>query len=184
MDLAEFRALEALVRADPEGRRMAAWALALTPCTSWEAFLDEYCWVVLGSGISHRAARSMEATWCQFMACAHPMKRRALITAWDSAREWWSSYSAASDDAGRLAFLRTLPMMGGQALVYQLCKNLGITGYCKPDVHLVRLARRCGTQTPQRMCEALAAATGRTVAYVDTVLWYAAMRGWAYGRGR
>lgn len=180
-----FRELEALVLADAEGSRMAAWALALTPCAGWEAFRDEYSWVVLCSGISFRAARSMEATWCQLMACAHPMKRRALITAWDCAREWWAAYSAAPDDAGRLAYLRTLPMMGGRALVYQLCKNLGITKYCKPDVHLVRLAEIHGYPgDPQGMCEALAAATGRTVAYIDTVVWYAAMRGWAYGRGR
>lgn len=185
MDVQAFLDLEALVLADREGRDMAAWALALTPCMGWEAMRDEYCWVVLCSGISFRAARSMEATWCQFMACAHPMKRWALVAAWDNAPEWWGSYSAATDDAARLAYLRTLPMMGGRALPYQLCKNLGITKFCKPDVHLVRLAEIHGHPgDPQGMCEALAAATGRTVAYIDTVVWYAAMRGWAYGRGR
>lgn len=181
MKISFFRFLESLVLADPKGMEMAEWATSLCPCYSAENMLKEAAWVILGSGISHQAAKRMwEVLWSEGN-CNHPHKNAALKEWWGNYKTYWGEFLSKRGEIEKLAYLRTLPYMGGKALVYQLAKNLGITGYCKPDVHLMRLAETHGYPgDPQAMCEALAAETGRTVAYIDTILWFAAMKGWAY----
>gem|GEM_PF-4795236 len=179
--LPPFGALENLVLADAEGVDMAEWARGLSPCPDAVTMLRQYIWVVLCSGISYRAARSMEEHLNETGRCSHPHKDKAIQTMFRRYRGCWQEYQHASTDAERLRIIRTWPYMGGKALPFQLGKNLGITGFCKPDVHLNRLAALHGWVEPQAMCEALARGEfGQTVAYVDTVLWFAAMKGWAY----
>jgi len=178
--LPNFAKLEALVVHDPEGADMAAWARGLSPCPDAETMLGEYEWVVLCSGISYRAARSMQSNLARTGHCGHPHKDTAIARMRRQYRGCWQEYQHASTDAERLRVIRTWPYMGGKALPFQLAKNLGVTGFCKPDVHLNRLASLYGWKEPQGMCAALAKKYGETVAYVDTVLWFAAMQGWAY----
>lgn len=178
--LPNFPRLELLTLHDPEGSDMAKWARGLSPCHDANAMLVEYEWVVLCSGISYRAARSMQLNLEKIGRCGHPHKDKAIATMRRQYRGCWEEYQHAHSDAERLRVIRTWPYMGGKALPYQLAKNLGVTGYCKPDVYLIRLATMYEWKEPQSMCEALAVKYGETVAYVDTVLWFSAMRGWAY----
>ena len=179
MRVSFFRKVEARVLQDKEGKRMAQWARKLSPPDSSKKFLAEYIWVVLCSGISFRAAQTMEAKFYETGVCKHPHKNRAIQKIGKDYRDVWKRFRACKTDEERMELIRTLPYMGGKALPFQLAKNLGITCFCKPDVHLVRLAENHGYPgDPQAMCETLAKKTGKTVAYVDTVLWYAAMRKW------
>lgn len=180
MDTHRFSSLESRVLGDPEGRQHAFWAASLNPCETAQHFLGEACWVILGSGISHKAARSMERALDETGHCAHPAKDRAIQYWRKNFEGMWEEYLSKTTDEERLAYLRKQPYFRGNALPFQLAKNLGITSYCKPDVHLVRLARMYHYPEPQAMCEALSESTGHTVAYLDTILWFACMRGWAY----
>lgn len=171
-----YAALESRTLADAEGAELCAWVNGLKRCESAEAFLREAVWVILCSGVSYRAARTMEAKWLATGECSHPGKA-AAIRAWTANHAlWWLSYQERKTDADRIAYLATLSYMG-PALRYQLAKNLGCLGVCKPDRHLIRIADSAGT-TPQALCEDLSRATGRNVAFVDSVLWFAAMRRW------
>lgn len=175
-----FEAMETKVLLDPEGKKQAEWAENLEPMKTATKFRNEAIWVIFCSGISFRAARTMEQRYYETGECKHPHKAKA-IKAWEKNYErWWDHYCEYSTDKGRLDFLRTLPYFGGEALVYQFCKNLGITDYCKPDVHLKRLAERWGAESAQELCESIAEWTGCTVAYIDTILWFSAMKRWAY----
>ena len=176
-----FIEMESKVKSDLEGSEMALWAANLQPCISYVQFIREAQWVIFCSGISAKAARSMQLKYSKTGECKHPHKNKA-VQLWDKHGEkWWSEYRMHEDNDERIAYLRTLPYMGGKALIYQLAKNLGITGYCKPDVHLLRLADAFGYEHhPQVMCEEISHRTRYTVAYVDTILWFAAMKRWAY----
>jgi hypothetical protein len=178
MDKERYGLLKGYTALKPEGAQMIAWAENLKPCASAEQFVQEAIWVILCSGISYKAARTMESCWYGRGVCAHPLKLKAIKQWTERGELWWQNYQNIETDEARLGFLRTLPFMGGQALVYQLGKNLGMTGLCKPDRHLVRIATQYSMK-PQEMCEKLAEETGDTVAVVDTVIWFAAKEGWA-----
>jgi hypothetical protein len=176
MTPALFLDLERRVLADPDGSQHAAWAASLKPCTDPEQFGMEAVWCILCDGTSYKAARSMERLWNDKKKCNHTNKAAALRR-WEAHYlEWWGIYQKCATDADRIAYIGTLPYMG-PALRFQLAKNLGITSVCKPDVHLKRLAARYDME-PQALCEKLADETGHTVAYVDTILWFAAIRRW------
>lgn len=175
-----FRKLESKVLEDEEGRRVAEWAISLKPCRNSRAFLGEAIWVILCSGISYNAAKTMEEAFYRTGTCNHPHKATAISKWQANHRLWWKKFSAMDTVETKISFLRTLPYMKGKALPFQLAKNLGINSVCKPDVHLIRLADLHGYKTPQAMCERIARKTHKTVAYIDTVLWFAAMKGWAY----
>jgi hypothetical protein len=179
MDAGAFRDIERRVLADEEGAAIAQWAERLQPCESADKFLSEAIWVILCSGISYRAARTMEKKLHDTGECSHPGKNKAIGAWLENYERWWLAFDELETGEARVTFLRTLPYMG-PALSCQLAKNLGVTDYCKPDRHLIRIAGDIG---PQAMCEALAAATDKTVAYIDTVVWFAAMRSWVKADG-
>lgn len=175
-----FESMHQLVLADEEGRGQAEWAKNLKPCTDRELFRAEAIWVILGSGISYRAARSMQKLYEEEGVIRHTGKANAIRLWEHNYKNWWRTYNTIRTEGAKLAFLRTLPYFKGEALIYQFAKNLGITGYCKPDVHLKRLAQQRGYDTPQEMCAFISMHTKHTVAYIDTILWFAAMKRWAY----
>lgn len=175
-----FEVMETKVLLDPEGLKQADWAKNLQPCSSGFDFRDEAVWVIFCSGISYRAARAMQKLYKDEGICKHPHKAAAIEKWMSNGLDWFGEYIGKGTEDARMEYLRSLPYMGGEALVYQLAKNLGITGYCKPDVHLKRLAEHWGADTPQALCESIAEMTGNTVAYIDTILWFSAMRRWAY----
>jgi hypothetical protein len=160
---------------------MVVWANSLKPVTNAEDFAREYCWVVLCSGMKEQIARQIwgrvqDAIYAGASAGAvfgHRQKAAAIDKIWTQQAAFFAAYQAAAD---KMAFLRTLPFIG-PITVFHLAKNYGVD-CCKPDRHLVRIARACGT-TPEQLCARLAAATGDRVVTVDTVIWRAANLGLA-----
>ena len=98
-------------------------------------------------------ATLMQSNLARTGHCGHPHKDTAIARMRRQYRGCWQEYQHASTDAERLRVIRTWPYMGGKALPFQLAKNLGVTGFCKPDVHLNRLASLYGWKEPQGMTE-------------------------------
>jgi hypothetical protein len=178
--LGSFHKLETLCENDFEGKEMIQWVLNLKECESSSKFLSEAIWVIMCSGISYKAARTMEKKYHETGICKHPHKNKAVKSWEKNYKEWWDEYSLLFTESKKLEFLKTLPYMGGKALVYQLAKNLGFKNVCKPDVHLNRLAQINGYRSPQIMCKEISDDTGKFLSYIDTILWFSAMKGWAY----
>lgn len=175
-----YNYLESKVISDEEGIIHANWAKNLQPCVSAGVMLGEATWIIFCSGISYKAARSMQRLYLNKGICNHRNKYNAIKKWEENYKEWWQVYCECFSNKEKIEFLSTLPYFRGEALVYQLCKNLGIVDYCKPDVHLKRLALKWKFSNPQILCEKIAFYSGQTVAYVDTILWFAAMKKWAY----
>lgn len=178
--LLNFHELEKLCENDSEGKEMISWVLNLKQCLSASKFLSEAIWVIMCSGISYKAARTMEKKYHDNGICNHPHKNNAIKLWEKNHKEWWDEYDLLFNDPEKMEFLKTLPYMGGKALVYQLAKNLGFKNVCKPDVHLNRLAKINGFRSPQRMCKEISDNTGKFISYIDTILWFSASKGWAY----
>lgn len=82
--------------------------------------------------------------------------------------KYYAEYQTAED---KLAYLETLPYIGS-IIKFHLAKNLGLD-YCKPDRHLVRIAKTYNT-TPEEMCKKLAETTSDRITTVDLIIWRAA----------
>ncbi|GEM_PF-2125761 len=79
----------------------------------------------------------------------------------------WVAFEKEFLDRRSPESLQRLPFIG-PILACHLARNLGNTEVCKPDVHLVRLAKHYGFGSVQLMCESL----GRPAGKVDLILWY------------
>ena len=66
-------------------------------------------------------------------------------------------------------YLYRLPFMG-PATAAHLAKNIGLS-VCKPDRHLVRIARCLGYSSASLLCEEIANTCGDKASVVDLVLW-------------
>jgi hypothetical protein len=69
--------------------------------------------------------------------------------------------------------LQSLPFIGS-ITCFHLARNIGLLDFVKPDVHLVRMAKHWGYDSPQTMCERLGEEFKMKPGLVDLVLWYAA----------
>lgn len=155
------------------------WAEDLREPPSGEYFAHETIFVICNSGMKNTVARAifercidaLQAGQPVFGVFKHPGKAGAIETIWRDREQLLAAYTAAAD---KLAFLETLPWIGG-ITKYHLAKNFG-ADVAKPDVHLQRLAEREGC-TAQALCERLAGELGLRVAAVDTVLWRACANG-------
>ena len=78
-----------------------------------------------------------------------------------------------------IAFCETLPWIG-PITKFHLAKNLG-SNVAKPDVHMLRLAKRSGTAA-QELCERLSRETGYRAATIDLILWRACADGIIHSR--
>ena len=67
------------------------------------------------------------------------------------------------------AFLQTFSYLG-PATSYHLAKNLGLN-VVKPDRHLKRVACAVGFDSPDELCETIAAITGEAESLIDLVIW-------------
>ncbi len=144
------------------------WQEELKPCETFYNFLQEYVWVVLSSGISNTAARTMERKYWGEKVINHPGKCKAITEVTFNIGKYWRSYQEAED---KLGFIATMPYMG-PALRFHFAKNLGIDAV-KPDRHLIRIAGE-EAKTPFELCNELAKATGYRLSTVDIILWRAA----------
>lgn len=156
------------------------WAQNVRAPETPEALACEYTWVVVNSGMHHRAARAiMDRVWPRLVAglpiypaaFGHAGKALAIGVMWDQRERRLAAFRELGGEVERvLAWCESLPWIGA-ITKYHLAKNLG-ADVAKPDRWLVRLAAAEVT-TVDELCRRLAAETGDRVATVDVVLWRA-----------
>lgn len=155
------------------------WAAGLQPCDNALAYYQEYAWVVINSGMRAQVAQliwgrineARRAGRTATSAFGHKYKAWAIDRMWELRDEEFALYQAAPD---KLAHLQALPWIG-PITKYHLARNLGLDA-CKPDRHLVRIARGYD-ETPEEMCARLSGWTGERIGAVDCVIWRAANLG-------
>lgn len=152
------------------------WAKKVSAPLSAEGFAREVIFVICNSGMKAQIAgvvfnRIMEALLSgrpATEAFRHPGKSAAIQSIWTNRVQLFWFYLFAED---KLALIEALPWIG-PITKYHVAKNFGVD-CCKPDRHLVRIAKSYNT-TPDRLCAQLAAATGDRIGLVDLVIWRAA----------
>jgi hypothetical protein len=155
------------------------WAENLKPCISADNFFCEYMWVVLNSGMKNQIAAQIERriydAWERGESTVSAFGHKGKVTAIEFVRQnrdrLFNLYLYSED---KLACLEALPWIG-KLTKYHLAKNLG-HDCCKPDRHLMRIAKRYNS-TPDSLCKRLSAETGDRIALVDLVIWRAANLG-------
>lgn len=154
------------------------WSENIQPPTSSLAMFVEIVHVILNSGmkaqvaakIAQRVYTAISEEQPVSSVFNHPLKCRAIESAWKERYEHYNQFMKLRDADERLAWCGRLDHIG-EITKYHLAKNLGVD-VAKPDRHLVRLAEAAGEEV-QEMCERLAKSTGDRVVTVDTVLWRA-----------
>ena len=152
------------------------WAETVGECKNANDFACEYVYVVCNSGMKAQIARvifdrvwkALNEGWSSSAVFGHKGKTKAIDWVFDNRDTLFAAYLAAND---KLDFLRELPWIG-DTTKYHLAKNFGVD-CCKPDRHLVRIAKLSG-ETPAELCERLATETGNRIGVVDLVIWRAA----------
>ena len=152
------------------------WAKTVTAPRSAEDFALEIIFVICNSGMKAQIARPIYERIVDALlsgrpakdAFGHPGKSGAIQSIWTNRLQLFWLYEFASD---KLAFIETLPWIG-PITKFHVAKNFGVD-CCKPDRHLVRIAKQFNT-TPDALCAQLAAATGDRIGLVDLVIWRAA----------
>lgn len=158
------------------------WAESLFLPTSAEQFAAETIYVICNSGMKNTIARQI---YDRVMPCVrggssaldafkHKGKALAIDEIWNHREFLFGKFRDLKPEF-RLDFLASLPWIG-PVTKYHLAKNFGVD-CCKPDVHLMRLAKHAKT-TPDGLCRALAAQTRYRIATVDTILWRACAMGY------
>jgi len=156
-----------------------------------DAFLQEYAWVVLASGMREAVVRekfpSISACFYGWRSAEqiaddtetciraalrifrHERKMRAITyTASLIAKKGFPIFKQALE-ARPLDTLLELPYIG-PITQYHLAKNIGVN-VAKPDRHLVRIAGLFGYPAVQDFCVAVSSETGSKTAVVDLVFW-------------
>lgn len=161
------------------------WSENLKPCDNSETFLQEYIWVVLNSGMKNQIARKIYEKVIKALSTGQPIenvfKHKGKVEAINivilNIKSIFKNYKIIELNGKvdeQLHFLESLPYIG-KVTKYHLAKNLGID-ICKPDRHLVRLAKQYW-MTPQSLCERLSKEIGLRIATIDIILWRAANLG-------
>lgn len=193
---AQYAALRAwLLQYDPDAPKFLSWAQRQRgrPDTA-EKLAAEIIWIILCAGRSAQAARTLERKIWGALRQQQPVvtvfgykaKARAIERAWQERQQDFEALQAIPETevANLLAWCKRLPFIGDDTQ-YQLAKNLG-ADVCKPDIWLCRLAgipdkprqpvhRRL--TSCMALCQALAEASGDSVAVVDSLLWLGCNKG-------
>lgn len=187
---------EWLLANDPDAPRIVEWsAHRRSPPASPEKMAGEIIWIVLCAGRSAQAARTIEAKVWAAIHGGRPVveafgfrgKAAAIERAW---AERISDFDAlqgvlALDDPTKLVeWCGELPWVGDDTK-WQLAKNFGVD-VPKPDIWLCRLSGLPDRPRRQvavrfdaclKLCRLLSAASGDSIATVDSVLWLACNKG-------
>jgi hypothetical protein len=154
-------------------------------------FLAEYAWVVLSCGMRERTVRSVfggivtafqkwsldailaeSVEQCMRDAMklfANPAKIGAIGNVVSALADGAINIDDIVFSDAPLLELQRLPFVG-PVTVYHLAKNLGMN-VCKPDRHLVRLARTLQFATVDELCNTIALSLDEKLSVVDIVLW-------------
>ncbi len=137
-----------------------------------DKFLSEYVWTVLCSGfkssIAEKTMRKVFSDGFHSEVVKHRLKRKAIEQASREFPQWFARLKDLPDK-GRIDYLDSLPHIG-PITKYHLARNIGLD-FAKPDVHLVRLAKRFGFTDVETMCSFIRERTKERIGVVDLVLW-------------
>lgn len=126
--------------------------LTAPPDVTKEMFFREYSYVVINSGWKQQIANKYHEKFMKSkdpsIFIRHPLKYPALTALLSNCNSWYAKYM---ESRNKLEYVRSLPMMGGDALGYHLARNLGID-CVKPDRWLIRLSKSFEFKTPYDMC--------------------------------
>lgn len=167
------------------------WAQSLKPPSSADAFAYEAIWVVCCSGFREQAARVTEAAVLDALRQGRSAisvfprsgKGPAIDRLWSEREANFAEFTRLRESGAAaeeiVAWVGTLPYVGGRILRYHFSKNLGVD--CpKPDRWLCRIAGISESspieltfKAAMDLCRPLAEATGDRIATVDLVLWRA-----------
>ena len=146
---------------------------------TYDLFFCEYTYVVINSGWKQQIAKKFHDKFMESrdpsILVKHPLKYPALVKANLESQIWFNRFNSSSD---KVEYLRTLPMMGGEALGYHLARNFGYD-CVKPDRWLKRLAKKFGFKTPLEMCERVRHDIGDSemLGVIDVIFWRGANLG-------
>jgi len=158
------------------------WSEDIEKCDHALDFFQEAAWVICNSGMKNQVARRIHVRIINAISRKNPIssvfnhkgKVGAIEHLWKNREKLFKKFLACKSDDEILDFLETLPWIGS-ITKYHLAKNLGMDA-CKPDRHLVRIAKQFNT-TPAELCRKISDAIGDRVATVDYVIWRAANLG-------
>jgi len=168
------------------------WAQTVrSPDTTPERFVAQAIWVICCSGFKEQAARVTEAAVWKALEAGNSAtvvfprsgKGRAIDKLWSEREAFYGQFVGLLVDKAPtekiVAWVATLPYVGGRILRYHFAKNLGVD-CAKPDRHLLRLVHAQGGmvegdgfEAVMTVCRSIANATGDRIATVDLLLWRA-----------
>jgi len=185
-----------LLQHDPDAQRMLEWARRdLRPPQTPERLAFEVIWIILCAGRSAQAARTIEAKVHRALAAGEPVvsafgyraKAAAMERAWHEREQDFAALQrvlATGDVSAIVDWCGSLPFVG-EVTKFQLAKNFGVQ-VAKPDIWMCRLAgipdrpirpARERFERCQTLAKEISAASGDSVAVVDSLLWLAANKG-------
>ena len=181
MNASEYLSLKVLLVEKGYGEE-AKWANDVKLCDDPDVFAYEAVWVVLSAGMKNQVVEGIYRKMIEALQQGKPLlnlfrhksKVKAIEYIWKNRGWLFSQFQQVNSENAKLAFLNTLPWIG-DITKYHLARNLGLD-FCKPDRHLVRIARGY-SMTPEELCHKLAKETGERIGVVDVVLWRAANLG-------
>ncbi len=172
LTLAQFRQLEAVLRARGYGE-MIAWSEKVPPPVDATMFAREAIYVICNSGMNNlvanglywRCLKALRRRQSSTTVFGHPGKTKAIDHIWQHRKALFAGFQIAEN---KVAYCETLPFIGA-ITKHHLAKNLGVDTI-KPDVHLMRLAKR-EQVSPVALCARLAYLTGYKLSTIDSILW-------------
>lgn len=189
------------VQGDPELRAYYKRLEGLRPGSiKAEDFWAEYVWVVYVPGLSAHVVAQLwprllpaVGAWHEREAIGPLLKRLeginrnfakadAVTKCRDMLHAWgWSNFRDGF--LKKVDSMEALPMVG-KVTKYHLARNLG-HDVVKPDIHLERLARAYGYESPLALCRQISEDLGIRIGCVDLALWaYCAAAGTEHLRER
>lgn len=143
-----------------------------------DRFFSEYVWTVLCSGfkvsIAEKMIRKIFSDGFHPEVVKHRLKRKAIEQGFREFPHWFVRLKELPNER-RIEYLDSLPHIG-PITRYHLARNIGLD-FAKPDVHLVRLAKRFGFIDVETMCRLIHERTKERIGVVDLVLWRYCERG-------
>jgi hypothetical protein len=195
--VAMYRDLEQwMLQNDSDAVEMLRWCMTDRRPGNAEDLAREIIWIILCAGRSAQAARTIEARVIAAVEQGRPAleafgfraKAAAIDRAWrDRESDLAACHVALASGSVETVvdWCGSIPWIGDDTK-FQLAKNIGCDDVTKPDIWMCRLAGF--PDRPRRpvavrfaaclaLARPLAAATGSSVAMVDSILWLACNKG-------
>lgn len=146
-----------------------------------KGFFFEYVWVVLASGFKVERARPFFDAFyksgkgipekCDVSKVYKNSRKQEAIQNMIPIYHQVFDVLKSKEGLTKLEYLETLPFIG-PVTKFHISKNLGISDFAKPDIHLNRLCKIFKFESAQSLCEYISKETGEKVSVVDLILWF------------